>query len=244
MPAHQDYFPTRHGDQIPWLKNYRNKIGSYQTAGGFTSAEIAAQVADADFVLILLETWLAYIAAFSQSATAYVQLICYGPLSTTISAVPLFNGNPTVGPPPLPAWPTIVAPGALLRIFAFIAAMKKKPFYTHAIGEDLGLIGPEAVFDPSAVPPVKSEALSGSVEFVFKKRAPTESKSHMGVWFESQLEGEADFSFLAIDTSSPYNDTRPLKVAGKPEKRRYRLCFWDGEPTRVWTDVIEVTFGG
>ena len=40
------------------------------------------------------------------------------------------------------------------------------------------------------------------------------------------------------------NDTRPLKVAGQPEKRRYRLCFWDGEPTRVWSPVIEVVFGG
>ena len=25
-----------------------------------------------------------------------------------------------------------------------------------------------------------------------------------------------------------YHDTRPLKVPNQPEKRRYRLCFWDG----------------
>jgi len=55
---------------------------------------------------------------------------------------------------------------------------------------------------------------------------------------------ETEWTFLAIDTSDPYNDTRPLKVAGQPEKRRYRLCFWDGEPTRVWSAVIEVVFGG
>ena len=26
--------------------------------------------------------------------------------------------------------------------------------------------------------------------------------------------------------------------------RRYRLCFWDGQPTRAWTPVLEVVFGG
>lgn len=41
----------------------------------------------------------------------------------------------------------------------------------------------------------------------------------------------------------PYNDTRPLKLAGQCEKRLLRLCFWDGEPTCVWSPVIEVLFG-
>ncbi len=27
-------------------------------------------------------------------------------------------------------------------------------------------------------------------------------------------------------------------------KRRYRLCFWDGQPTRVWPPVAEGNFGG
>lgn len=47
-----------------------------------------------------------------------------------------------------------------------------------------------------------------------------------------------------MNTATPYMNTRPLKVAGQPEKRRYRLCFWDGDPTRVWSPVIEVVFGG
>ena len=31
---------------------------------------------------------------------------------------------------------------------------------------------------------------------------------------------------------------RPLRVAGQPEKRRYWLCFWDGDPTNVWSDAV------
>ena len=67
---------------------------------------------------------------------------------------------------------------------------------------------------------------------------------HMGVWLEGQVAAETEWSFLAIDTTNPYNDTRPLKVHGQPEKRRYRLCFWDGEPTQLWSPVLEVVFGG
>lgn len=58
------------------------------------------------------------------------------------------------------------------------------------------------------------------------------------------MASDTTWSYLAIDTSSPYHDTRALRVAGQPEKRRYRLCYWDGEPTKNWSDTVEVTFGG
>ncbi len=67
---------------------------------------------------------------------------------------------------------------------------------------------------------------------------------HMGVWIESQIATDTAWDYLAIDTSSPYNDTRRLRVPGQPEKRRYRLCYWDGQPTNNWSDILEVTFGG
>lgn len=55
----------------------------------------------------------------------------------------------------------------------------------------------------------------------------------MGVWIEGQLGDENKWSFLAIGTSNPYNDTRPLKVPGHFKKRRYRLCYWDDTPTNA-----------
>ena len=87
MPAHNSYFPLRRGDQIIWLKNYRQKIANYQTAGGYSAAEIAAALADVDFCIQLLETWLSYVAAFGEGASAYVRLILNGPIATAI--VPL-----------------------------------------------------------------------------------------------------------------------------------------------------------
>ena len=41
----------------------------------------------------------------------------------------------------------------------------------------------------------------------------------------SKRDGDADFVFLARDTATPYLDTRPLKVAGKPEIRECRAMF-------------------
>ena len=229
MPTHQNYFPNRVGDQVTWLKNYRTKIGNYQASGGYAVPEIIATQADADFSIALLETWQPAVTQFGQSATAYVNLVLNGPTGTTVVPIPTFA---------IAISATAVLPGSLKRIFAFIKNLKTRAFYTPVVGQDLDIIGAAASMDPNAVPKVSAEARSGEVVVRFSK------DGHMGVWVEGQVGAETAWSFLAIDTTDPYNDTRPLKVAGQPEKRRYRLCFWDGDPTNVWTAVLEVTFGG
>ena len=229
MPNRNPYFPPRAGDQIKWLKNYRLKIGNYQAPGGYAVPEIIATQADADFCIALLETWLPAAANFAQGATAYGRLILDGPASTTLVPLPTF----AIAVPTTP-----VLPGALKRIFAFIANLKTRSFFTPAVGEDLGIIGAATTVDPNAVPKVSAEARSGEVVVHFSK------DGRMGVWVEGQVAAETAWSFLAIDTTDPYNDTRPLKVAGQPEVRRYRVCYWDGDPTNVWTAVLTVTFGG
>lgn len=229
MPAHNAYFPLRTGDEIAWLKNYRTKIGNYQASGGYVVAEIIATQADADFIVALLETWQPAVAQFAKSATAYVNLILNGPTGPVVVPVPTFAVSLAS---------SAGLPGALKRIFAFIKNLKTRSFYTQVVGQDLGIIGSEASVDPNAVPKVSAEARSGEVIVRFSK------DGHDGVWIESQVAAETAWSFLAIDSTDPYNDTRPLKVAGQPEKRRYRVCYWDGDPSNVWTAVLEVTFGG
>jgi len=54
---------------------------------------------------------------------------------------------------------------------------------------------------------------------------------------------ETDWTYLAIDTRSPYSDHRPLQVPGQPEKRRYRVCYWDETLSYVWSPVLQVVFG-
>ncbi|MBC7981385.1 MAG: hypothetical protein H7Y36_12550, partial [Armatimonadetes bacterium] len=110
--------------------------------------------------------------------------------------------------------------------------------YTVAIGEDLGIIGEESTEVPNATPRTTAEARSGEVQLRFIK------DGHTGVYIESQIGADTTWDYLAIDTTSPYNDSRPLRTPGQPEKRRYRMCFWDGTPTNNWTNIVEVTFGG
>jgi len=169
---------------------------------------------------------------FDYAVSAYIRITLDGPANATIPALPTF------ALPAAPVPPAAVAPAALKRVFAFIKNLKTRPAFTEAIGEDLGVVGAETTEDSTATPPATAEARSGEVVLTFKKRG------HMGVWIESQVGTDTTWSYLAIDTSSPYNDTRPLRVPGQPEKRRYRLCYWDGTPTNNWSDILEVTFGG
>lgn len=231
MPTRNSYYPTRIGDQIVWLRNFRNKIGNHQAMLGYTAAEITAIIADADRCIWLLDTVQTGAQSFAQAITAHIDLVQNGTGSSLVD-VPAF-GLPLTPPPP-----ANVLPGALKRIFAFIANLKTLATSTSDIETDLQIAPSSTAFDPNGVPPASGEGRSGEVVLTFKKMG------HMGVWIEGQIASETDWTFLAIDTSNPYNDTRPLKVAGQPEKRRYRLCFWDGDPTKVWSDVIEVVFGG
>jgi hypothetical protein len=93
--------------------------------------------------------------------------------------------------------------------------------YTAALGEQLGIEGPEDTTDLTTAKPVLKAVAKphGVVELQFKK-----SKAH-GVNLYSQRDGDAGFVFLARDTQTPYVDNRPLLVAGKAETRKYKAIY-------------------
>lgn len=97
--------------------------------------------------------------------------------------------------------------------------------YTPAIGEQLGIEGPEDTTDlTNAKPKLTGTALPHSVmELKFNK-----SKAD-GVNIYSKREGDADFVYLARDTNSPYVDNRDCVVAGKPENRQYKAIYVVGD---------------
>ena len=83
---------------------------------------------------------------------------------------------------------------------------KAHPSYTTALGEQLGIIGPEDTTDlTNAKPTLKPTAIvTGSVTLGFNKSISS------GVRLESKRGAETEFTFLAIDTESPYVDTQPI----------------------------------
>ena len=52
---------------------------------------------------------------------------------------------------------------------------------------------------------------------------------------------EADFTFLARDSASPYIDNRPLLAAGKPELREYKCVYvLNDEKIGLFSDEVVV----
>ena len=100
--------------------------------------------------------------------------------------------------------------------------IKTNAAYTDAIGADLNIVGSNTAFDAANAKPLLTVSLSGGkVVIAFSKE-----KSN-GVKIFCKRAGENTFSFLALDTHSPYHDNRPNIVAGTPEQREYYAFYID-----------------
>ena len=231
MAVTQRYFPTTEPAQVPWLTNYRNKLALYAATVGIAAAEITDTLADIDFYIWLLTTWHPALQDFVQAGTDYKKLVREG--TGPVAPVPVLGGFPS--PPAPPARP----PGVLTRLFNQVQRIKLAAGYTTPIGEDLGIIGAadtaEHPFSEYTLTVVAGET-NEVVVIRFKKFG------HQGVWIESRR-NNGPWEFLAIDTSSPNTDTRPLLVAGQAETREYRLRWYDDGPNGDWSPVQKVTVG-
>jgi hypothetical protein len=225
------FWPRGRGDQSIWLTNWIDKIGGYQAVLGYLAAEIAATIADAQRALYLINTVQNETQGFAKAVTTHIDIIENGS-GTALVPLPVF-ALPTTPPPP-----ANVLPGAIKRIMAFIANLKTRPGYTPDIGTILKIISTSVPLDPGEIPDPDAEAQAGQVVLTFVKGG------HKGTLIQSQVGVSTVWADLAVCTTSPYHDVRPLAVPGVPEKRRYRFCFWDGTPSNAWTAVYEVTFGG
>jgi hypothetical protein len=99
--------------------------------------------------------------------------------------------------------------------------MKTASSYSDALGDIIGIVGPEDTTDLSTAKPTLTGTAKagGSVEIAFDKSVSE------GVNIYCRRDGDPGPVFLARDTVSPYVDNRPLLVAGKPEVREYRALY-------------------
>jgi hypothetical protein len=126
------------------------------------------------------------------------------------------------------------------RLRALVRRVKSHPGYTTAIGEQLGVIGPEDTTDLSTAKPTltATSVLAGAVTVGFNKSISS------GVRISSKRGAEPAFTFLASDTSSPYVDNRANLAAG-PETRQYQAQYLDGDdPVGLVSDTLTVTVPG
>jgi hypothetical protein len=93
---------------------------------------------------------------------------------------------------------------------------KNSEAYTPEIGSDLGIVGTDDDFNPATFKTtLKLTNFMGYVQIEFKKEKTD------GVRIYARLQGQAEWTFLALDTRSPYIDNRPLTTPGVAETREY-----------------------
>lgn len=233
MPTTNSYYPSRIGDQIVWLRNFRNKIPYYQATLGYVADDITAVQADCDRLVWLYETFQEAAQSFAQSVTAHIRLLQNG------------SGNALVAPPAfsLPASPTPpanVLPGAFKRLTNFIRNLKTRPGYTDPIGQDLGIVGAEqpAPDAQTTKPAIKAVLVTGGhVEIQWKKLSFT------GVRIEVDR-GNNQWVFLAIDTEPHYVDTL-TPAPGTAAVWKYRAIYLQGDqPFGQWSDTASIAVQG
>jgi hypothetical protein len=227
----QPYYPKQIADQPEWHFNYADRLAENGAAMGLLAADVTASVNDSKHLGYALGAWLTKVREFGPGATGELETLKFGTGGTAFE-LPVFE------PPAPPAGLTAVLPGALARIFKYVQTIKAAPGYTEGLGLLLGVVGEEDTVEhirPEFT--LKTEAGDGChcVKVRFKKFG------HYAVAVYSKR-GNGGWELLGIDTASPYEDDRPLLVAGQPEIREYKLRFWDaGEENGEWTDVASIT---
>ena len=118
--------------------------------------------------------------------------------------------------------------------------VKGHPAYDPNDGILMRIVGPEDTTDLNNEKPTLSarSVAAGHVAIEFNKRISD------GVRITSKRGSETVFSFLAIDTESPYIDTR-ANLAPGPETRQYQAQYMVGdEPIGDLSLVLTVTVPG
>jgi hypothetical protein len=229
----RSYYPSKVAEMPEWNDNFISKAPALETPLGLPSAHLDACIASLKYVNYVLGVWQVAVRGFGPAATSAVDLLLYG---SGPSAVVL----PAFAPDALPTGVASVPPGALNRLFDFVALIKASPGYTDVIGLDLRIVARQDTTEhPVPEFTLKLEQGDGhqNVRLDFTKYG------HQGVWIESRVNNGA-WVFLAIDTLKPYIDARPLAIAGQSEIREYRMRWLDdAEPNGDWSPVQKTTVG-
>lgn len=194
---------------IAQLKSFAEKIPSYQTQLGLTAAQLTSAADDAEFMAFVV-LGNNSTAEYRQGWTNLKNNARAGSGTTPLDSFPVAVD---VSSPP-----TAVPAGIEKRFRSLAGQIKAHPNYTDAMGEDLGIVAPE---DTTAIgaPALKIILDGGSPVISFKK-----GKSD-GIKIYCKRGTETEFSFLAVDTRSPYTDNRPNQTAGTTETRQYYAYY-------------------
>ena len=222
-----DFIPTNDQGKADFLDNLALKINGYATLFGLTPAEVASVQADATMFNYILDMQEAY-KTFKQNLTSYKNM--------------LRDGDPDLlGPfpvsPVLAAPPPLVTKNIFRRTRRLVERIKAASAYNEAIGEDLGIVGDEQVFDIPSLKPLLKSRLDAGRPLIIWTKGPADA---LDIYVDRQ--DGAGFVFLATDTKPDYLDTvdhpEGVDSAVYDYKAIYRI---DDEQVGQFSDPIRVT---
>jgi len=223
----KDYVKAEDAAFALQMKNFSDKLPAHAALLGISAGTLTAVSNDADFFVFALAA-IDTADSYKQGWTQMKIKARKGTEATVLSSFPT--------PVDVTSPPTAVLPGVEDRFRKLVQQIKANPNYSTVIGEDLGIVAPEDTSVLTA--PVLTVKLDGGVPVIgFKK-----GKSG-GIRLYSKRGSEADFSFLAVDTKSPYRDTRPNLGAGPEQRQYYAYFIVDDQQTGDPSTVVSITVG-
>lgn len=204
----QDWYPVKIADRIPWHSNFNAQAIASGTSHGLIAAQVTQITADAAYVTAIVN-WLEAVGDFSQSVTAFKDVILDGAIGAIVPSVPT---PPTALVVPVGGLGSIQA-----RTRQYAAIIKASVGYTSAVGELYGIVGPAPgpLPDPSVQSATPQTGSPNVVLSLYKGGydvIAVDMKRGGGVWTQ-----------IGVSMTASYLDTTPLLVAGQPEQRDYRV---------------------
>lgn len=230
--AKEHYLPSTDAEKVTWLQNFAGKLSGYSVTFGLTTADTTSVNNDWAMVNYM---WglLTGSRTRMQEITAYKQAVFNGGAEPALGAVPTgYTGSNSP--------PSVVLPDVFGRIAALVARLKTHSGFTTAIGEDLGIIGPEATVDANALKPSLDvvPVAGGLCEVRWKKGKAS------AIEIEVDRGTGAGFVFLAIDSIPHYTDTHTLPP-GTAAVWKYRAIYRIGdERVGQWSDLFTCAVRG
>jgi hypothetical protein len=221
------YLPESDAGKDEFLTNFALKLPTYATALNLDATADVLPVTQAQgafhWSLIVQEMFK----TSAQQYTSFKNQLRDGPEGMPIDApeVPVPGAAPTLPPAGIFKW----LPKLINRI-------KNSPAYTEAIGEDLGIEGPEVTeAGVDAQPAIKVRLGDGGRPEVLWKKGEFDG-------LEIQVDRGVGWVFLAIDSLPDYVDTHPIPTTAATWKYRAIYRRGDGQVGQ-WSNVASIVVG-
>lgn len=195
------------------MANFKSKIGIYQAELGLSPAAVTAAQALCD----------AFIQAYD-----FAENVENTGKAVTKWRNDVFRGEPTGGPIPDPPVFAIGTPspgtlGVVTQFFELREQLVVNAGFTDAIGEDLGILGPEIGEEPEEeVAPV----LKISTETGFKVNISGSMQGNSQLRIEYRKSGTANWQLVTFVTNLPAEVPVAPATPGQPETGEIRAIFY------------------